>query len=182
MLNVLILSAMLAFAGFYTLSDLRLQPNSEYVAARTLATSMGIYRQAVINYSTANPEVTGCTVDPSAFYPTGYTTQAAVQWSNYVEPDGTIYIFRAPNKMLPVNITAEIVSLSQNSVLAGESGTSDNMLHAPADIATPTGWVNKEKDIPLATDYHVESRIPLTPSTATLIVPRGSPVWLAYRN
>lgn len=182
MWNVLILSAMLALAGYYTLSDLQILPDPEYVAARNLAASMGMYRQAVINYSTANPAVTGQSVDPSAYFPTGYTTEAASQWSNYVEPDGTIYVFRDPIKALPLNITAEIVSLSQNSVLAGESGATDNMLHAPADVATPVGWVNNGHDIPLATDYHVASRIPLTPSSTTPIVPPGSPVWLAYRN
>lgn len=182
MWNILILSAMVAVAGYYTLSDLRILPNPEYVAARNLAASMGVYRQAVINYSTVNRAVTGQTVNPSAYFPTGYTAEAASQWSNYVEPDGTIYVFRNPDKALPVNITAELVSLSQNSVLAGESGATDNMLHAPADIATPVGWVNNNQDIPLATDYHGASRIPLTPSAAALIVPRSSPVWLAYPN
>lgn len=181
MWNVFILSAMLALAGYYTLSDLRILPDHERVAAENLAASMGTYRQAVINFSTANPGVTGQTVNPSAYFPTGYTAEAASQWSNYIEPDGTIYVFRNPDIELPVNITDEIVRLSQNSVLAGESGA-DNLLHAPADVATPAGWVNNGYDIPRATDYQVTSRIPLTPSSATRIVPAGSPVWLAYRN
>lgn len=182
MWNIFMLTAMLGIAGYYTVSDLQVLPDPQQVSARNLAASMGAYRQAVINYATANPAVTGQTVDPSAYFPTGYTAQTASQWSNYIEPDGTITIFREPTRPLPVNITAEIVSLSQNSVLAGESGASDNMLHAPADIATPAGWVNNGQDIPLATDYLGASRIPLTPSTTLLIVPRSSPVWMAYRN
>jgi hypothetical protein len=186
MWNVVILSAMVAVAGYYTLSDQRILPNPEYVVARNLAASMGIYRQAVINYSSApaNRAVTG-PVDPSGFFPTGYTAEVPSLWSNYIDPNGTIYVFRNPNKALPVNITAEIVSLSQNSVLAGEAGATDNKLHAPADVATPVGWVNdvnNTQDIPLATDYHGAPPIPLTPSSATPIVPPGSPVWLAYRN
>lgn len=182
MWNIMMLSAMLAFAGYYTLADLRILPEPQSVAAKNLAASMGTYRQAVINYASANPAVTGQSVDPSAYFPIGYTSEDASRWSNYVEPDGTIYVFRDPNQALPLNITAEIVSLSQNSVLAGEAGAADNLLHAPADVATPAGWTNNGQDIPLAPDYHGAPRIALTPSTATLIVPPGSPVWLAYRN
>ncbi|MFZ6774450.1 type IV pilus biogenesis protein PilM [Undibacterium sp. SXout7W] len=182
MWNVLALTTMLSLVGYYNLSEYRILPNPDRVAARNLAASMGTYRQAVINYSTANPTDTGHSVDPAAFFPTGYTVAAASIWSNYIEPDGTIYIYPNPAKPLPVNITAEIVSLSQNSVLAGESGATDNMLHAPADIATPIDHINNNQDIPMAEDYHVTSLIPLTPSTSTLIVPPGSPVWLAYKN
>ncbi|MGZ3236655.1 MAG: type IV pilus biogenesis protein PilM [Burkholderiaceae bacterium] len=182
MWNIMVLTLMASLAGYYSLNDEKILPDQQVAVARNLAVSMGTYRQAVINYATANPTATGQVTIPAAYLPTGYTTAQAGLWTNFIDPNGTIYIY--PAAALPVNITAEIISLSQNSVLVGEAGASDNMLHAPADRPTPAGWANdpKSHNIPLALDYTGAPNIALTPSQPTPIVPAGSTVWLAYRN
>ena len=178
MWQIVILTVMISLTGYYSLIDQKIVPNAQDANARNLATSMGVYRQAVVNYSsdTAHRTKVGV-VDPSEKFPAGYTAASAAFWNNYIEADGTIYVF--PAAPLPVNITSEIVALSQNSILAGESNSTRDALIAPADIATPSKWENNEKDIPLAKDYLGSTPIPLPLAAA---IPSNSPVWLAHRN
>ena len=185
MWNVAMLTIMLSLVGYYSMIDQRVVPNAQDAVARNLAGSMGTYRQAVIDYCTAYfltygvSVPTGLIENSALTLPTGYTTELASRWKNYIDGSGTIYIF--PSTTLPVNITGEVVRLSQNSVLAGEAG-SDGTLHAPADLATPISYVppsTPTQDIPLAPDYHPTTRIPL-PAVAVGITPAIK--WIAYET
>jgi len=170
---------MISLTGYYSLVDEKVVPIAQDVNARNLATSMGVYRQAVINYASDKTHSTeiNMSVNPSEKFPTGYTTSSAALWTNYVDGNGIIYIF--PAAPLPVNITSEIVALSQNSILAGESNSTGDALIAPADPHPPRRWINNDQDIPLAKDYLGSTPIPLPPAAA---IPANSAIWLALRN
>jgi hypothetical protein len=169
MWNIAILTVMIALTGFYSMEGEKNAPVTQNVIARNLAESMAAYRQGTIKYATDNTGVSGKVENSTLqnFFPTGYTNEFAKNWTNYIAPDGTIYIY--PAAPLPVNITSELVKLSQNSILVGTAGAGST-LDAPADIKNDNaGYVPPLNKISL-------------PSTLPDANLQSYPVWLAYRN
>jgi hypothetical protein len=151
-----ILMIMTSIAGYYSLSDQISSPPPESMKSADLAGSMAIYRAAVLRYATANPSFTGTVADSNLSFPTWYRPLSPPLWTNYIAADGTIVIYAS--SLPPMTITSEIVSLSRNSVLAGQANAATHTLDSP---------VFGNNQIPLP---------------AGLSIPNGSPVWLAKRN
>jgi hypothetical protein len=187
MWNILILTAMLAVAGYFSMVDQKYVVNSEASTSVGLANGMAFYRQAVINYYTNNPgasvntSVGELTLQSSNYFPYGANAPLLTsQWNNYIDTNHIIYIYEAAP--MTVNIVSNIVTLSQNSVLAGQAVMNGTTLelYAPADIATaPPSTFGLSSGIPEAMDYGGHSPIPLPVGAA---IPVGSPVWLASAN
>ncbi|WP_211474764.1 type IV pilus biogenesis protein PilM [Collimonas humicola] len=171
MWGVLMLVCMLSVAGYYSMAGQENLIASENSVAANLAINMAVYRQAVIDYSSANPAALATSVASGALsLPSWGIPSALSRWDNYIDRNGVIYVFT--RMKLPVNITADIVSLSRNSVLAGEAAATaagSLYLNAPADIAVT----------PLAAQQ-APRQVILLPAPAA--IPVGSPVWLASRN
>ena len=183
MWNFLVLAMLFSVAGYYAMTDQKQVAATQTAQIQlTLAGDMAIYRQAVIDYYKANPgaPLNGAVSTPvlSAYFP-GWsnTAELSAQWSNWIDGNGTIYIYtQAP---LPTNIISSIVSLSQNSILAGEAVMQGGqlVLYAPADIPTaPPSTMGSSSGLPYASDYGPHGALALPPAAA---IPAGSPVWLA---
>jgi hypothetical protein len=162
---LLIVAVMMSLTGFYQLIDKDGMAAREQARADHIAESMAIYRDAVAAYFTLHPaqfesidinELKASKVLPS--WSTLYQQPATSIWSNYRDTDGLIYIYASSPP--PVNISAEIVKLSENSKLAGQFRTDDTTLHSPA---------------------YGDTGIKLPPP-AKAPIPNGSPVWIALRK
>jgi hypothetical protein len=162
MWNFVILSVLLALTGFYATIDKEGLAAMEQAKADNYANNMALYRQAVITYFTQNPTAYD-NVDISLLRATGavppwsalYTQPAADVWGNYRGPDGVIYIYaKSPP---PVNIVAEVLTVSHNSELVGVFRTGDVFLYSPR-----TGDYTKSK----------------LPPPGSVPIPNGSPVWI----
>ena len=181
MWSTAVIFVFLALGAYYFNTEQAILPGPEVAAARKYAESMATYRQALINFSTRYPGVTGAVPHQSVgglagidgFFPTGYGQDLAAQWANYIDAEGIIYVY--PASEVKIRFTEEIVRLSRNSVVAGEVAA-DHTLHAPADVASPA-LPNYSPQIPLPGDYHPGAAI-LVPA----FIPVGYPVWLAHRN
>lgn len=164
----MVFSVMLAVAGYYSGSVSHFDDRA--VAARNLAESMGVYRQMLICYATANPTATGSVTlgKLMPYFPIGYTKTSAQLWRNYIDSNGILYVY--PAQSLALSITDELVALSQNSVLVGEAGN-DGKLHAPANLpsldSVPPIAGNRSNDISLPPEAAISA---------------GLPLWLAFRN
>lgn len=155
MWNAIILTALISVAGYYTVIDQKYMLVLEESKARHLANDMAIYRNAVIDYFSANPALKSTKVPDNALvFPSWHTRiatpTAKTQWDNYIDADGTIYIYALSS--LPVNITSDIVALAKNSILVGEESVVDGKqaLYSPADVegakARANLKTNKDKD------------------------------------
>lgn len=159
---MVIVAVMVSLTGFYRLIDKEGMASVEQVKADNLADSMAIYREAVTTYFTQHPgEFDSVGIDklkstnalPS--WSTLYQQPATSIWANYRHDDGVIYIYAAT--LPPVNISADVARLSQNSVLAGVFRTGDTTLHSPV---------------------FGDTKVKLPPPGKAPI-PNGSPVWIA---
>lgn len=153
---------MMALTGFYATSNKEIAVATEQARAEHLADNMAIYREAVITYFTQHSASFG-SVDMATLKSSGALpnwspmyVQPSI-WANYRDADGMIYVYATT--LPPVNITADIVRLSQNSMLAGVFRTGDTTLFSPVfgntQIKLPPAGVN---------------------------IPNGSPVWVAMRR
>ncbi|MFC5474047.1 type IV pilus biogenesis protein PilM [Paraherbaspirillum soli] len=153
-----IMVAMMAIAGCFVLSEEVRSPVTVAHKNADLAESMSIYRNAVIAFVAANPTFAGGEVPVDKLpLPSWYTRYPLPLqlWRNHVEA-GVITIYAAQPQ--PVNITADLLRLSHNSVLVGVADMRAKMFRSP-----------------LFPD--VQSPLP-----AGIPIPDGSPVWLARRN
>lgn len=123
----------------------------------TLAASMAVYRDAVVQYAHLHPAFTGKVADSELALPAWHAPPRAGLWGNYVDAAGTIVVYAT--RLPEIGITGQLAVLAQGSELAGRarlgSGTIEPAAHAGAAVALPA--------------------IPGNP------VPDGAPVWLAYR-
>ena len=152
-----VLVAMISVTGYYSVSN-QVRHHATPMAAEsmTLASNMAIYRDAVLTYLHNNPGFSGTTI-PTALLPLptwGYTPKTI--WAHYIAPDKTIVVYATVRP--PVDITADLMNLSKNSILAGRANTTTGRLESPV---------------------HGNTNIPLP---AGITIPNGSPVWLAYRS
>jgi hypothetical protein len=155
-----IVVAMASLAGVYSAKEQVRNPPSTQLHSADLAVNMAAYRAAVVAYASntyASYPITATSVshaDLAPYLPYWYTPAAAGMWNNYIDTDGTIVIFATANP--PVVYTADMVSLSQNSMLAG-TASATGMLVSP--IFGDTGIV--------------------LPKPGGALIPAGRPVWLA---
>lgn len=183
MWNIVVLIIMISVGGYYALVDQQYVVTTERNRGAQLANDMGVYRQLVVSYFSADPELKNLSAsisDLNGVKPDWIRSETLTRWNNYIDSRGVIYIFGvAP---LPVNITADIVALSQNSVLAGEARLTGGALRlfAPADRSTidsvPVTGRGELAEVLEAIDYGEHAPINLPVAAA---IPTGSPVWLA---
>ena len=136
MWNLVILTVMTSFAGFYSLQHEKYLPDEKVVIARNLAESMANYKEAVVSYSSAHEDVSGqiANSEISNHYPTGYSNDKAKTWTNYIDEDGTIYVY--PAEQLPTKITNE--SQTYHQQITNQSPTN----HKDITKTTPTNYRN----------------------------------------
>lgn len=164
MWQLVVLMVMTMLTGVYSLGEQERVAEVEQATAESIAGEMAVYREAVVAWFSQHPgqfqPVPIDTLRNNNLLPawsTLRTNPAASIWANFRDADGLIYIYAAT---LPrVNITNEVVNLSQNSVLAGVFRTGDTTLHSP--VFGNTG-------------------VKLPPAGAA--IPNGSPVWIAMRR
>lgn len=187
MWNILVITVILSVCGYYSMTGEQRLDESGKGTALSIAVDMEMYRQAVVNYHEINPNaslnasVPAATLVASGAFP-NWANSASLcsQWNNFIDGNGTVYIYQKSS--LPVNITMNIVALSQNSVLAGQAVSSGGqlVLYAPADMGTaPPSTLSQSSGIPEASDYGAHTPIVLPAAAA---IPVGSPVWLATPN
>jgi hypothetical protein len=185
MWNILVLTIILSVCGYYSMvGQQRLDANEKNIAL-SIAIGMGTYRQAVVSYYAQNPgaplntSLSAATLSASGAFP-NWANSASLcsQWNNFIDGNGMIYIYE--QSPLPANIISDIVTLSQNSVLAGQAISNGGQLtlYAPADIGTaPPSTLSQSSGIPEASDYGAIHDPIVLPAAAA--IPVGSPVWLA---
>ena len=155
---------MISVTGYYSLS----MEKAEIAAVReresSLASSMAVYRAAVVRYLSNTPGFAGDRVSVlqlgatlPAWYAVPTLQDLTPLWQNHVAPDGTITVYAS--EPLPRSVALEIVHLSQNSLLAGIA-LADSTLYSPVD----------------------NTGMPRIALPAAAGIPEGSPVWIAYAN
>jgi hypothetical protein len=165
MWNLFVITVLAALAGVYANYGERTLSIIEMNKARDAAESMALYREAVIQYYTAN-DIKNHSVSLNALktanmVPTWsklYTHSAESIWGNYRAADGTIYVYAT--SLPTMNIQSEITELSRNSYLVGQYKNTGNILYSP--VFGDTG-------ISLAV-------------LASMSVPDNAPVWIGYRR
>ncbi len=165
MWNLLVIAVLASMAGVYANFTDHALGGIERSDARETAESMGLYREAVIQYFTAN-DVKNFSVDMDALktsnlVPTWSTLSSRSDesiWANYRAADGTIYIYAT--ELPPMNIYSDLADLSRNSYLVGMYKKSGKVLFSP--VFGDTG-------ISLA-------------ALASKHVPDKAPVWIGYRR
>jgi hypothetical protein len=160
---VLIMVVVVALGGWYAWPA---EHGREIVVeqqANDDAETMGIYRQAVMDWFKAN-NVTDTSVSLADLKAAGVlpawsrlSTGSATTWTNYRDSAGQIYIFPAAAGTRP--IVAELLALSRNSLNVGVYRAADHTLFSPVD----------------------GTRIALPP-LGDAVIPDGAPVWLAQAH
>jgi hypothetical protein len=157
---VLIVVFAVALGGWYKWPAERQREAVVRQQANEDAETMGIYRQAVVDYFRAN----GAT-DTSASLAdlklagvlpawSRLSTGSTSAWTNYRDSAGRIYIFPTAAGAPP--IIAELLALSRNSLNVGIYRAADHTLFSPVD----------------------GTRVALPPLGGA-VIPDGAPVWLA---
>ena len=182
MWQVMIFVGMLAMTSYYSVAqEVAAQPQAVMdVKSTELATSMAVYRDAVLAYLHTHPDFEGYTVPENivqSMLPSWYVMPRGKQsrslWGNRVCPDKTVVVFA--NDETPINITKEVVKVSKRSATVGES-LGDNTFYAPAkDRATGSQAAVPKGNAAIAA-HEAPSRVAL-PGCAN--VAAGRPVWIA---
>lgn len=153
----------IALSGLYMNIDKQQSANANQASSARIADSMAVYRDAVSRYfasrQTEYGSISNAALQAANALPSWYVGPSAAygwNWANYRGSNGLIYIYATAEPQ--VNIAADIVKLSDNSILAGLYRDGDANLYSP--VYGPTN-------------------IPLPPS-ALAPIPNGSPVWVAY--
>jgi len=162
MWNMAVLVVLLAVTGVYVTRNMETADAAQISLAGALAGEMSVYRTAVTEYFSAHDlyglSVSTATLKSSGALPSWsklFQQNTPLIWRNYRDGNGVIYIF---SSSLPAfDITAEIASLSQNSMLAGFYKSGSATLQSPV---------------------FGDTNIPLT-ALAGMSVPNGAPVWIA---
>jgi hypothetical protein len=164
MWSAIVVAVMAALTGFYMLPAERSYIAMKNLQARELAESMGVYRQAVVAYFSAN-DMTNTSVDIDTLKAAGmvptwsmlYTSSDTSIWANYRDSSGVIYIY--PATLTSTNIVSEVLKLSRNSMTVGIYRASDHSLYSPVD----------------------GTRVVLN-SLGGVSIPDTAPVWMAARH
>lgn len=166
MWNFAALAVLFALTGLYASYARDGMAQAEQARAENIVGEMAVYRTAVVDYFTLQPAAVQVSINLNQLaaqnvvptWSTLFTQPASSIWANYRTADGTIYIYAATPPR--VNVVAEMLAYSQNSVLAGVFRAGDLTLYSP---------VFGDTNIPL-------------PPAAEVSIPVGSPVWIAMRN
>lgn len=163
MWNLLVITVLASMAGVYGNFGSQVLYGIERNDAREIAESMGLYREAVIQYYTAN-DLKNHSVELNMLkiaklvpaWSTLYTRSDASIWRNYRAADGTIYVYAT--ELPSMSIQSELARLSKNSYFAGVYRKNGKTLYSP--VFGDTG-------ISLAV-------------LANKSVPDNAPVWIGY--
>ena len=165
MWNLFVITVLAAVAGVYTNSGERTISMMAHSKAKDTAESMALYREAVIQYFTANDitnqSVTMAMLKAANVVPTWsalYTMTGDSSWGNYRAADGTIYVYAV--RLPRMSIQSELAHLSRNSYLVGTYKQSGNTLYSPV---------------------YGDTGISLAALTGRA-VPDNAPVWIGYRR
>jgi len=162
MWGLIVALVMIAAGGFYCSTSSQQLAVVQSNLCRETASEMALYRQAVIDYFSAN-DLRGTSVSIEALksaralpsWSLLYQQSDRLIWSNYRDQDGIIYVY---GTSLPsINILADLAQLSGNSVLVGVYRTGKSTLQS--GVFGDTG-------------------IPVT-ALAGRAIPDGSPLWIA---
>lgn len=162
MWHILMILALASLGGLYaTLYNDSVLAN-ENAGTVVMARDMAHYREAVITYFNQNPSiyqsVALATLRDANVVPTWSTLfqrPSVSTWANYRDTDGMIYVFA--QSLPPANLLPELMKLTQDSVMVGVYRPGDTTLYSPIFGDT------KRK----------------LPSTGSVSIPAGSPVWIA---
>ncbi len=162
MWNIAILVIMMAIAGGYLTRSMQTSDQLHGRVAMSVASEMGIYRDAVISYfsdnNLINSSVSFAVLKSSGALP-AWTRMAqsasAPIWNNYRDANGIIYVYAAT---LPTqNIAGELAAFSHDSIMVGLYRSAATTLQSP---------------------IYGDTNIPLT-ALSGKSVPDGAPVWIA---
>lgn len=162
MWSLVVATVLVSATGVYSLMCERTLTAAQSNAALEVAGSMALYRQAVVDYFTAN-DVRGTSVSLAALksshmLPTWsllYQQGAAPIWGNYRDANGIIYIYAM--SLPAASVVDEMARLSNNSVLAG---------------------TYRNNAATLQSAVFGDTHIPVT-VLAGKSIPDGAPVWIA---
>lgn len=154
-----IVVAMVAISSYYALAQ---QNDTEQVShsalQSTLAESMAVYRDSVVQYAHQHPAHIGAVPSVKLEFPEWHKNIRQDLWANYVDAKGSITIYA--QKLPEIDINNEIVTLSEGAAGAGQFNAADNTIDAPNIV----GARAKLPDLP-----------------PDVIIPDHAPVWLAFR-
>jgi len=164
MWNVLVLVVMISLTTYYAMSDTDNVRVWEEARSEQLADSMYFYRLGAIRYFTDHPSMQ--TVDAGTLKAGGYLPEWSQLnnqpetsiWASYMNSAGRIYVYAA--SVPPPDVISHVMDLSHNTVLAGVFRTGDTTLYSPV---------------------YGDTNIPL-PAPSEVLIPNGSPVWVAMRD
>jgi hypothetical protein len=165
MWNLVVITVLAAMASVYASLGERTAAVIEPAMSRDTAENMALYREAVIQYYTAN-DVKNYSVDLETMkaanvvptWSTLYTNSATAIWANFRAADGTIYVYAA--SLPSMNIQADLARVSRNSYLVGMYKRQGQTLYSP---------VYGDTGISLA-------------ALASKHIPDNAPVWIGYRR
>lgn len=163
MWGLVIAMVMMSLTGLYMNINKQQAANVEQARMERMADNMAVYREAVARYFGSHPaeygRVGNQVLRAGNALPEWYVPPSAANawdWVNYRDTNGLIYIYAS--SALPFEITADIVRLSRNSVLAGSYRSGDATLYSPRYGST---------NVPM-------------PEIAMADIPHGSPVWVTH--
>ncbi|MBP1313326.1 type IV pilus biogenesis protein PilM [Herbaspirillum huttiense F1] len=162
MWGLIVALAMIAAGGFYCSTSSQQLAVVQSNRVRETAAEMALYRQAVIDYFSAN-DLRGTSVSIETLksahalpsWSLLYQQSDRLIWSNYRDQDGIIYVYGT--SLPPFNILADLTQLSGNSLLVG---------------------VYRSGKSTLQSGLFGDTGIPVT-ALAGRAVPDGSPLWIA---
>ncbi|HEY4542828.1 MAG TPA: hypothetical protein VIG66_10705 [Noviherbaspirillum sp.] len=139
MWNIVVVAVMAALTGFYMLPAEQSMSRNHELEARQMAISMGVYRQAVRAYYTANNgtlnySVTVAELNAGNFLPEWSHLRALGEngpWANYRNAAGTVYVY--PKELPTRNMLAELLDVAHRSVNVAVYRAADSSLYSPGD-------------------------------------------------
>lgn len=165
MWSTMIVAIMTALTVFYANWNKEGIEVTSQAKSAQLAESMALYRGAVVAYfnlpenaAMVNGSVTIDELKAKNVLPTWSDLNSDPSiWANYMDASGQIYVYAYI--LPPVNITADVVELAQNSIYAGIFRDGSATLFSPV-----VGATNIQRP------------------PASVNIPDGSPVWMAMRG
>jgi hypothetical protein len=128
--------------GAYALLGSETAPPVPSAAAANLASSMSVYRQAVVSFALNHPAFTGSVPVGSLSLPAG--TQSS-PWQNYVVPNGTVtgsLVVVYGTSSSSGSAAADVEQLAQGSALAGVALSGTVQSPGNPQVPLPAALVN----------------------------------------
>ena len=177
MWQTMVLTTMLAAAGYYSMTQAIAMPSPPPALSSELATSMAIYRQAVLDYLKSNPDFQGTSIpytNVKALLPSWYVDsngqQSSLTWANQICSNKTVVVYAA--SPLQVSIINDLIKLSKNSATVGES-LGDTSIYSPALAFSASA---------LKGTTNAGTRGTISLSGCATSMAAGVPVWISRSN